>query len=212
MLDFKKWQYEKNAAQMTEVLQQRGYTVYPVNDLAAAKAKILELIPENAVIGLGGSMTLEQMDILATLRSSTYRLIDRYQECSAEQHIRFYKDALQAEWFLTGTNAVTESGELVCTDCSGNRIAAMMFGPENVLVVAGVNKWVKDLNEAMRHIKKIAPMNALRNNHHTPCTYTGKCEDCNQPERMCNYTGIIHTGLRFKGRITVIVVADEAGL
>jgi L-lactate utilization protein LutB len=151
------------------------------------------------------------MNILDTLRSEKYKLIDRYQEGSSEQHIKFYKEALMSEYFLTGANAITRNGEIVCTDCSGNRIAAMIFGPEKVIVVVGVNKLVEDIDEALKRIKKIAPMNAKRNNHKTPCTVTGKCENCNQPERMCNYTAIIHNGMKVKRRTTVIVIAEEVG-
>ncbi|MBP2644429.1 MAG: hypothetical protein H6Q67_2316 [Firmicutes bacterium] len=208
----KKWQFEQMARLLIRVLQNKGFETIYANDLPEAKRKVLELIPENVTIGLGGSVTLEQMNILDTLRNGNYSLIDRYQKATPEEHIQYFKDALAAEYFLTGANAITKNGEIVCTDCSGNRVAAMFFGPNKVIIVVGANKLVENLDEAMGRIKKIAPINARRNHHNTPCTMTGFCERCNQPESMCNYTGIIHNGMRFKGRTTVVVVAEEAGL
>jgi len=212
MNDIKKCQCVDTAKYMIDILKHKGFDTHYAKDLQEAKNKVLEIIPEKVSIGLGGSITIEQMNILDTLRSNKYKLIDRYQECSHEQHIKFYKDALLADYFLTGANAVTKEGEIVCTDCSGNRVAAMIFGPERVIIVVGVNKLVENIDEALKRIKNIAPLNAKRNNHNTPCTVTGKCERCNQPESMCNYTGIIHNGKRFEGRTTVIVIADEVGL
>ncbi|WP_207858501.1 lactate utilization protein [Lucifera butyrica] len=207
----KKERYDEIAARMMEVLSHKGFDTYYAANLAAARDQVLELIPENVSIGLGGSVTLEQMDILSHLRTGKYRLIDRYRDCTPAQHIKYYKEALAADYFLTGANAITSKGEIVCTDCSGNRVAAMIFGPEKVIIVAGVNKMVEDMEAAFRRIKKIAPLNAKRNGHRTPCTLTGKCENCNLPASMCNYTGIIHNGMRFKNRIAVVVIAGEAG-
>lgn len=211
-MDYKKWQYEKNAMIMAEALEKKGYIVYLASDLTEARQKLLELIPEQATVGLGGSITLEEMDVLDSFRSQRYRLIDRYQECSSQQHIQLYKEAMLADYFITSANAVTQNGEIVCTDCSGNRVAAMIFGPDKVIIVVGANKLVANLEEAFVRIKKIAPMNAKRNHHATPCVQSGQCEACNQAESMCNYTGIIHTGMKVKGRITVIVIAEAAGL
>jgi L-lactate utilization protein LutB len=212
MMDITKGQYEETAKLMMEVLNHKGFDTHYAKDLQEAKNRILKIIPQNASIGLGGSVTIENMNILDILRSNKYKMIDRYQECSHEQHIKFYQDALLADYFLTGANAITKEGEIVCTDCSGNRVAAMIFGPEKVIVVVGVNKLVANLDEALKRIKSIAPLNAKRNRHNTPCTVTGKCERCNLPESMCNYTGIIHNGKRFEGRTTVIVIADKVGL
>lgn len=212
MGNIKKWSQQKIAKRMIDILKSKGFKTYYADNLDEAKKTILDIIPEGVSIGLGGSITLEQMNILDEFRSPRYKLIDRYQECSEEEHINFYKKALGADYFLTGANAITKNGEIVCTDCSGNRVAAMIFGPDKVIVVVGVNKLVDNVEQALKRIKKIAPINAKRNGHKTPCSETAICENCNQPESMCNYTGIIHNGLRFEGRITVVVVADEVGL
>ena len=212
MSDAVKWQFQKTAETMIDALKHKGFNTIYADNLAEAKSKVLEVLPEGATIGLGGSMTIDDMDILDQLRTDKYQLIDRYQPSTSAQHVQFYREALGADYFLTGANAITEAGEIVCMDCSGNRVAAMMFGPEKVIIVVGVNKFVENIAEAFKRIKKIAPINAKRNQHKTPCTVTGKCENCNQPESMCNYTGIIHNGMRFEGRTTVIVVADVVGL
>ena len=197
---------------MIEKLQKNGFNAFYAEDLSDAKSQVLKLLPEGVTIGLGGSMTIEDMDILTDLRSSKYKLIDRYQPQDGAKHIALFKEALRADYFFTGANAITKDGEIICTDCSGNRVAAMMFGPEKVIIVVGVNKLVDSIEQALKRIKYIAPMNAKRNHHPTPCAVSGVCENCHVPERMCNYTGIIHTGLRFEGRITVIVIADSVGL
>ena len=105
----------------------------------------------------------------------------------------------------------TRAGELVNIDCTGNRLAGMIFGPRRVIVVAGVNKVVDDLAEAMRRLKKIAPLNTRRIGHATPCVETGRCMDCTVQKRLCNYVGIIYHGRKFPGRISVVMVAEEAG-
>jgi len=210
--DIVKWKFQKTAQNMIEKLQGNGFEAFYAEDLLDAKSQVLKLLPKGVTIGLGGSMTIEDMDILTDLRSDKYKLIDRYQPQDSAQHISLFREALRADYFFTGANAITKDGEIICTDCSGNRVAAMMFGPEKVIIVVGVNKLVDSIEQALTRIKNIAPMNAKRNHHPTPCAVSGVCENCHVPERMCNYTGIIHTGLRFEGRIMVIVIADSVGL
>jgi len=210
--DIVKWKFQKTAQTMIEKLQGNGFKAFYAENLSDAKSQVLKLLPEGVTIGLGGSITIEAMNILTDLRSAKYNLIDRYQPQDSAQHISLFREALRADYFFTGANAITKDGEIICTDCSGNRVAAMMFGPEKVIIVVGVNKLVDSIEQALKRIKSIAPMNAKRNHHLTPCAVSGVCENCHVPERMCNYTGIIHTGLRFEGRVTVIVIADSVGL
>ena len=102
-------------------------------------------------------------------------------------------------------------GGLVNIDCSGNRVAGMIFGPKRVIVVAGANKLVDDLDEAVKRLRRIAPLNARRIKHHTPCVETGKCMDCQVQQRLCNYLTVINHGMKFPGRITVVMVGEETG-
>ncbi len=205
----KKWRYEAIGKSITKTLQEKAYDAHYVDNLEEAKKLVLEMIPEGASIGLGGSVTINQMDILDTLRSDKYKLIDRY-NCPDPHAL--YRDALVSDVFLTSTNAITKNGELVNMDCSGNRVAAMIFGPHKVIIIAGANKVVKDFDAAMARIKEIAPLNSKRIHHDTPCTHSGYCEDCQTRKRMCNYLTVIYNGMKEPGRISIIIVGDEVGL
>lgn len=211
MNQIKKWQYQCIAKEMVDVLNAKHYDAFYAEDLQEARKMVLGMIPKDSSIALGGSVTLGEMDLLNTFRSSDYRLFDRYQDLPWEEIVEIYRQSLLADFLVTGTNAITRNGELVNMDCSGNRVAGMIFGPKRVIVVAGVNKVVNDLDEAMKRIKRIAPLNAKRISHKTPCTQTGKCMDCQIQARICNYLTVINHGMKFDGRITVIMVAEETG-
>lgn len=205
------WQRETTARDMALVLNARGYLAQVAPTQAAAAEAILALIPEGSKVGLGGSMTLAELGIPDRLREGPWRLIDRYKTENWEATMAAYKEALTADVFLTGVNAITRSGELVCRDSSGNRVSAMIFGPERLIVVAGVNKIVENLDEAFARLRRIAPLNCRRLGHKTPCAQTGRCADCLGPESMCNYTGIIHHGFKEKDRIHIILIPEDLG-
>ncbi len=205
------WLLRRTAREIVAVLRARGFVAQAVEDEAEALKAALALVPEGATVGLGGSMTLEAIGAVEALRAGPYRLIDRYRTESWDETMAAYRRGLDADVFLTGTNAITRAGELVCVDCSGNRAAAMIFGPRRVVVVAGANKVVEGLDEAFARLRRVAPLNCRRLGHKTPCAESGRCEDCMIPERMCNYTAIIHDGLKEKDRFHVVVVAKELG-
>ena len=196
---------------MAETLLGRGFVAAAFDDRDAALERLFSLIPEGSTVGLGGSMTLAALGVVERLRAGPYRLIDRYAAPDWAATMAAYREALGSQVFVTGVNAITRAGELVCIDSSGNRVAAMIFGPEKVIVVAGVNKVVADLEEAFARLRRIAPLNCRRLGHDTPCARTGICADCLGPQRMCNYTGIIHHGFKEKDRIHVILLAEELG-
>jgi hypothetical protein len=100
---------------------------------------------------------------------------------------------------------------MVNLDCSGSRVAAVAYGPRNIIVAAGVNKLVDTLEEAMARARAIAPMNCRRNGHHTPCAESGICEDCNIPDRMCNHLLITFNGKKFAGKYTLILINEDLG-
>ena len=170
------------------------------------------MIDDGASVALGGSTTLSDMGIVDVLRNGNYAFFDRYQNLPFDPDIvDIHRKSLTADFLLTGTNAITKQGELVNTDCTGNRVAPMIFGPKNVIIVAGVNKIVENLEDAFKRIREIAPMNSKRIKHETPCVETGYCVDCDCKKRICNFTTIIHNGIKFEGRIKIIIIADEAG-
>lgn len=211
MNKFKKWQCQKTANEMIDVLKFKGYDAHYAEDLNEAKKLIIDMIPRGSSVALGGSETLAAMDMINIVRNGDYKFFDRYQNIPFEETVEIYRHSLLADFLVTGTNAITRQGELVNIDCSGNRVAGIIFGPKRVIVVAGANKIVENLEAALKRLKDIAPMNVLRNGHDTPCVITGRCMDCNVKARMCNSIGIVSHGMKFDGRISVIMVAEETG-
>jgi len=211
MNTYKKWQYQCVAKEMVEKLRTYHYDAHYAENLEDAKTMVLRMIPAGASVALGGSETVTAMNILETLRSDTYRLFDRYQKLPHEEIVEIMRQSLLADVLLTGTNAITRNGELVNLDCSGNRVAGMIFGPKKVIIVAGANKVVDTLDDAMKRMKQIAPLNAKRIKHATPCAETGRCMDCHIQPRLCNYLSVIYHGMKFPGRLAVILIAEDIG-
>lgn len=208
----KKWKNICKAQNIVDILNKKHFKACYVENIQEAKTKLLTMIEAGASVALGGSATLSEMGLVDILRSGNYKFFDRYQNLPFNPDIvEIHRNSLTADYLLTGTNAITKSGELVNTDCTGNRVAPMIFGPKNVIVVAGVNKIVDSLDAAFARIREIAPMNSKRIKHETPCNATGFCVDCDCKKRICNFTTIIHNGIKFEGRIKIIIIADEVG-
>lgn len=212
METIKQWKNICKAKTIVAVLNKKHFQASYVLNLAEAKEKLVSMIDDGASVALGGSATLSNMGIVDVLRNGNYVFFDRYQNLPYDPDIvEIHRKSLTADFLLTGTNAITKQGELVNTDCTGNRVAPMIFGPKNVIIVAGVNKIVENLEAAFKRIREIAPMNSKRIKHETPCVETGYCVDCDCKKRICNFTTIIHNGIKFEGRIKIIIIADEAG-
>ncbi|MCL2412118.1 MAG: lactate utilization protein [Treponema sp.] len=206
---YRKWFGEKRCQLALENFTGKGWTAhYAENKEKAFRLLFETIIPKNVTIGLGGSETLTAMNVLETLRGGDYKLFDRY---NCPDHFEMCRDSLMADVFLTGVNALTVSGEMVNMDCSGSRVAAMAYGPRKIVVVAGVNKICDSLDEAVDRVQRIAPMNCKRNNHDTPCTENGVCDDCNFPGRMCNHILITLNAKKFAGRFTLVLINEELG-
>ncbi|MCL2127202.1 MAG: lactate utilization protein [Treponema sp.] len=206
---YRKWfggQYCKRAL---KAFAEKGWTAHYTENREEAKKLLFEnVIPKNISIGLGGSETLTAMDVLSVLRGGDYRFFDRY---NCADHFEVCRNSLMADYFLTGANALTVNGEMVNLDCSGSRVAAMAYGPKNVVVVAGVNKICDNLDEAVARAHRIAPMNCMRNNHDTPCAADGICTDCNFRGRMCNHLLITYNAQKFSGKYTIILINEDLG-
>lgn len=190
-----------------ENLEKRNMKGYYCQDAGEAKELALSLIGEDDVVAWGGSVTVDQIGI----RSELKNVIDR-DAAPPEDFIKVRRDALLSDVFLTSTNAITMDGELVNIDGMGNRVAAMCFGPGKVIVIAGVNKIVRDEEAAIARIKTDAcPPNCVRLLKKTPCAATGKCGDCKIPgQTICSYT----VTTRFSAipdRIHVILVNENLG-
>ncbi len=211
MNEYLKWQYAKKSERLVQTLKQKAYDAYFAESLDAAREILLDLIPEGASVGVGGSMTLEAMNIFDVFREK-YQFFDRFQPMSEKERKELNQKAMLAEWFVTGTNAVTSKGQLVNLDGTGNRVAPMIYGPDHVVIVIGANKIVDTLEQAMDRVKCISPANAERVNSRAACTATGVCMDCQNERRICNYWTIIENSYRTPKRIKVIVISEDVGL
>jgi hypothetical protein len=206
---YRKWFNEQRCKKALDVFKDKGWTVFYAENKDEAKEFVFgQIIPKGVSVGLGGSETLTAMEVLPVLRNGDYNFFDRY---NCENHFEVCRNSLMADFFLTGTNALTMNGEMVNLDCSGSRVAAMAYGPRNVVVVAGANKLCSTLEEAIKRAHNIAPMNCLRNNHKTPCAETSVCTDCNINARMCNHLLITYNARKFMGKYTIILVNEDLG-
>ncbi len=182
-------------------------------DYFETKEDVLNFLKENikkgASVGIGGSMTLNEAGITPWLTGNEdYVFYDRYHTDDVK---KVFHQSLSADVYITSSNAVTEDGGLYNVDGNGNRVAALIYGPEKVYVVAGINKLVRDLDEAIERVQMLtAPANNVRLNIENPCTKAGRCIECNAPTSICNqfvYTRRSGT----KDRIHVLLVGEELG-
>ena len=157
-------------------------------------------------------MSLAEMGVMDHLRSGRYDFLDREKKgLSAEDIDRLYRESFFTDAYFSSSNAITEEGELYNVDGNGNRVAALLFGPKKVIIVAGVNKIVRDIDEAIKRNREIAaPANAKRLNKNTPCTKIGYCMDCKSPEKICREYTLIKSQ-RDKNRIHVIFINENIG-
>ncbi|MEW6264781.1 MAG: lactate utilization protein [Thermodesulfobacteriota bacterium] len=207
------WYLTQRADDLVKKLNKRGFNAQYAATAAEAKEKVLALIPQGSSVILTGSQTLEQIGVKPHLRESgLYRLINPYEAgISREEGLSRRKRGLTAEVMVSSTNAVTEEGMLVNVDAYGNRVAGMIFGPDKVVLAIGMNKVVKNLDQAWERLRSVArPMNAKRLELPTPCAKTGFCEDCSTPSRICNYFTIIER-CSPPGRIQVVLVGEVLG-
>ncbi|CAH2215370.1 lactate utilization protein [Tepidibacter aestuarii] len=203
---------EKKVERTIQNLEKNNISGYFVQTEEKALNKIKELINEGDTVSVGGSMTLFEIKAIELLRNENYNFIDRYEENLTSEEIKdINRKSFFSNVFLTSSNAITENGELYNVDGRGSRVAPMLYGPDKVIVVVGINKIVRDLNEAiMRNKELAAPANAKRLNKDTPCANVGHCVDCNSKNRICNKYVLIKRDMDLE-RIHVIIVNKELG-
>lgn len=211
MLTPRKMQYDKAGPKVAEALNKRHFEAYYCPDCAEALEKILELIPQDHVVSWGGTATVDELGVKEALRQRGQAVIDRDTAKDAQERQQMLKQALTCDTFLMGSNAISADGQLVNIDGTGNRVAALCFGPTQVVVVAGMNKVAGDLDGAMRRAREVAaPMNAQRFPLKTPCVANGLCGDCKGPDSIC--AQIVTTRLcKPAGRIKVVLVGEDLG-
>ena len=205
--------YDKLGPKVVKALESRFFKAWYFSDTAEAVEKVFSLIPKTDTVSWGGSLTTTGLSLTAMAAEKGYKVIDRDKAASPAERTELMRQALLCDTFLTGTNAISEDGQLVNIDGGGNRVAAMTFGPKQVIVVAGLNKVVKTVMDAFTRAKTIAaPANMQRfPNGQTPCNETGICGDCLSPDSICSF--IVRTRLcKPAGRIKVILIGKDLGL
>lgn len=202
-------------------LERNNMEPYFVETGAEAVELAFSFIEKGATVGVGGSVTLNKLGVLDILRQGDYNFLDRYATTDRTEIDNIFHKSLLADYYFTSSNAITENGELYNVDGTNNRVAALLFGPKNVIVIAGVNKIVKDLDEAQKRVKTVAaPLNCKRLGKKTYCAEKGICaaldgangmaDGCSSPDRICrNY--VISGPQVQKNRIKVILVNEELG-
>ncbi|HYA14531.1 MAG TPA: lactate utilization protein [Syntrophales bacterium] len=198
-------------------LEANNFEAFVVQNTAEAKNIVLkDIIPkiDAKSVSWGGSMTFIATGLYEAIKNDKkMKVLDTFDRTiSLEEGWERRRQSLLVDLFITGTNAVTESGMLVNLDMIGNRIGGITFGPKNVIILVGRNKIVSDLEDAMMRIKNYAaPANAIRLNMKTPCVKTSYCEECKSKDRICNTWAITEKSFP-KGRIKVVLINEDLGL
>ncbi len=192
-------------------LESRNMEGYYAQSKEEALKKALELIPEGSSVGWGGSMSIKEMGLLDAVCSGNYTVYNRDICKTPEEKRQTHLQIFASDYFLCSTNAITEDGVLVNVDGIGNRVACIAWGPANVVMIVGMNKLVKNVEDAVSRARhEAAPINAQRFGLDTPCAKTGVCGNCKSPDTVCCQV-LVTRYSKEKGRIKVILVNDEMG-
>lgn len=208
------WLTEKRCRKTVDALTKNGFKAQFFPNSKDALQYILEEAKEASTVGFGGSMTITDLDIMSILLKEGKTIYSHYlPDLTPQEKVENMRKALTADLYLSGINAVTTSGVIVNIDATGNRVAAMMFGPKKVITVAGRNKIVDgDYTLAIQRIKNIAsPPNAKRLSFKTPCAETGFCSDCSSPDRICRTISILERSPRLTD-FHVLIINEDLGL
>ncbi len=208
--------WKTRLAELKDTLTENNFEVFVAENTDEAKSIVLEkIIPEIAPksVSWGGSLTFVATGIYDALKNNNnFNILDTYDKTlSPEEGLQRRRQSLLVDLFITGSNAVTETGQLVNLDMIGNRVGALTFGPQNVIILVGRNKIVPDLDEAMFRIKNYAaPVNTMRLEKKTPCAKTSFCGDCKSPDRICNTWTITEKSFP-KKRVKIILINKDLG-
>ncbi len=210
---------DKTIQTTIENLEKNNMCAFYAETKEDAVAILKTLLSDGCSVSVGGSVTLDQCGVLDFLKNGKYNYIDRYDSSLDRKAVQqLFVRALSADAYVTSSNAITEDGKLFNVDGNGNRIAAICFGPESVIVIAGKNKIVKDIQAAQLRVKTVAaPQNCVRLSKNTYCAKTGACVaagenfgGCGSDGRICS-TYVVTSHQSNAGRIKVILVNDNLG-
>jgi hypothetical protein len=213
MTQFHHWYGEMQAQRTVQALKKNNFDAQYFPQATDALEALWKSIPEGATVGVGGSMTLDQIGFYDAIQKRPVKLLNPFAKgLPPEEGGKIRRAIFSADVFVCSSNAVTEDGKLYNIDATGNRVAAMIFGPKRVVLLCGVNKIVKDVHEAHKKVMEwVAPMNVKKLGRKPPCGQTGQCADCASPERICN----AYVTLAKKPRQTdfsVFLIGENLGL
>ena len=212
MATAKELYYEKRGKMLVKNLQARHFDAVYCATREEALQQALRWIPEGATVGWGGAMSAAQIGLIDAVRNGSYTVLDREKCATWEERSLVAAKCLSADVFLTGANGLSIDGQMVNIDGIGNRVAAIIYGPKNVLVIAGMNKVVDSLEDAVKRARTVAaPANQQRFQLDNPCTVTGVCTDCKSKDCICNQM-VITRNCNPPGRIKFVLVGEDLGL
>ncbi|MDO5116786.1 MAG: lactate utilization protein [Synergistaceae bacterium] len=203
----------KNLAEsVCKALEARGFHALYAENAKAACESALEMIEDGATVGIPGTVTVREIGLPERLVEKGCRIYEHWlSNMTPEERVSALLNELQADWFLTSANALSMDGTIVNIDGMGNRVSAMSWAPGKILYIIGVNKITPDVHSALSRARSIAsPPNALRNGRKTPCVTTGRCMDCNSPDRICRVVTMIERAPMGRD-CRVIIVGEELG-
>ncbi len=209
---YQKQRNRKLGERVVNELKKRYFEAYYFDSAKEALEKAIEFIPHDKTIAWGGSMSIIECGLLDHILKNDYKVINRDNAQSLEEKDMLLKQALTCHTYLMGTNAISEQGELVNIDCMGNRTASLMFGPEQVIIIAGMNKVMPTLDSAVKRARNFAaPTNMQRvagnGLRQTPCYSSGSCFDCTSKDSICSH--IVITRLCNPARRIKILLTGE---
>lgn len=206
------WRAKTLGQAACEALKKNFFNALYVDTGAEALAWIANFVKPGMSVGFGGSMTVRAIGGQEKVKELGATLLDHNAPgLSPEEKLAILRAQLTCDLLVTSSNAVTLEGEILNVDGTGNRAAALTFGPKKTVVVVGVNKLVRDLDEAFDRVEsRAAPMNNKRLDKPNPCVKAGTCQDCQGPTRICNAYLILRKKPSMSD-FTVIVVGEELG-
>ena len=207
----KKLYYSKRGEVLVKNLKKRHFDAVYCETKEDALKQAIAWIPEGSTVGWGGATSAQQIGLMAALNAGNYQTLDRDKCETAQEREKIARDCLSADVFITGANALSMDGQMVNIDGNGNRVAAIIYGPGSVVVIAGMNKVTDDLESAITRARTVAaPINQQRFGLNNPCTVTGTCADCKSETCICNHI-VVTRHCRPVGRIKFILVGEELG-
>lgn len=202
---------DEKIQKLTENLRVRQFKPYFVEKKEDVLPLVKELVKSGDTVAAGGSVTLKECGVSEFLASGDVNYLNPTRDMSAEEKKELMRKRFFADDFFLSANAVTVDGRIFQEDGASTRVAPMIYGPDNVIMIIGKNKIVDTEGQAKARIKKVAPQNCARAGFDTPCAVDGRCHDCRVPARSC-CTSVTLNYSRIPDRIKVIIVNEDLGV